>query len=291
MNLEKLKELAEKNELIGVFSGITNADYHAGPGVSNSSQSGLDQSPMHRQHARSNFDSKKKALIEGTILHEYILEPHLIENWIVCSEDITIGTKGYIAQMEKNPGRTIVPEDVKEKLPKIREQIMKLPIMQIAMTDSRGYRELSAWWRCPETGLLCKARPDIFIPELRMIVDLKKTQSAAQHDFARSVADYDYHRQGPYHVDGFNHAMRQSGIKENEMDPGDSVDTWVMVAAEWEEPYGVRAWALGEKSFHLGTAEYRENLEKIAACEQAQEWPGYPLDIGTIEVPGWRFRV
>jgi exodeoxyribonuclease VIII len=70
----------------GVYSNITNADYHGGPGVSNSMLSVLrEKSPMHLKALRSaaNDNEPTTAQAIGTAFHCLVLEPDVFEEQYV----------------------------------------------------------------------------------------------------------------------------------------------------------------------------------------------------------------
>ena len=67
-------------------------------------------------------------------------------------------------------------------------------------------REIAIVWDDPETGLRCKARID-FVSEYdgwTVVGDLKSSINAAPKQWARAVANYGYHRQAAFYLDGCN---------------------------------------------------------------------------------------
>jgi hypothetical protein len=287
MNAAELSEMASAGTLIGVFDGISNDDYHQGPGYSNSSLDGAEQSGQHWEASRRNR-KESKAMLEGTLLHEFCLEPHKVESWVVLPDSFTLLGKDHQAEMSRHPGRRCVPKDVIENLKKIDENLRKLPLWQLCL--SSGFKELAGYAKCPRTGLLRKCKPDVYLPEQKWLVDLKKTQDASEAEFARSCANFNYHRQGAFHVDTFNEATAQSNKRKLGFEGPDVVTAWIAIACEWNEPWGVRAWALDEESLTFGHYEYEKGLDVIAECIRDSSPKGYPTDIGTLRLPGWKLR-
>lgn len=64
----------------GIYDNISNADYHGGPGVSNSGLSLIRKSPLHfraKQLAANDNHESTAAQALGTAFHALMLEPHL----------------------------------------------------------------------------------------------------------------------------------------------------------------------------------------------------------------------
>lgn len=287
MNLETLKTFSDVGNLIGVFDGISNEDYHKGPGYSNSSLDGAEYSGQHWKSAQLNR-KESKAMLEGTLLHEYCLEPHKAEKWLVIDEDIELLDKAHRKHLEQSPGRRVVPKHVWKNIEKIDLNLRQLPLWQLCLAS--GFKELTGYAKCPRTGLLRKCRPDVYLPDQKWLVDLKKTQDASEAEFARSCANFNYHRQGAFHLDTFNEATAQQNKRRLGMDTPDVVTAWIAIACEWTDPWGVRAWALDEESLTFGHYEYEKSLDVIAECVRDSSPKGYPTEIGTLRLPGWKLR-
>jgi len=61
MNLHKLQEMAEKKILVGRFEGISNDDYHSGPGISRSDLEKINKSVAHYLENKKNPSKKRIA--------------------------------------------------------------------------------------------------------------------------------------------------------------------------------------------------------------------------------------
>ncbi len=285
MDLEKLKELAERHSLVGVYDSVKNEHYHAGPGYSKSGCDYVDQSPLHFLK-RSNEPSK--AMTEGTWFHTFMLEPNRVtEEWVISQAGVNWGTQKYEAIQAENPGKSCVPEDVYERFKLMKRSALDLPIVQAAL--EYGFKELSAWAVDPDTGLLVKARPDVFLPAQRFLVDFKTTTDASPKAFSRSCINFGYDKQAGMHLDVFNHAQRQHAKKTLGTDPGDSVDSFIIVAVESGGVHGAAAYALPHEILEIGRHKYQQNLRKLAECHQTGQWDCYPKEIQTLEFPNWAY--
>ncbi len=137
-----------------------------------------------------------------------------------------------------------------------------------------GGPELTMKWTDPETGLICKGRADYFDPSVAMAIDVKSTEDASPHGFARSVANYGYHRQNAFYDDGFEAC-------------GAPLEHFVFIAVEKRAPYLVGLYNLDEADVSLGREWTRRNLDRLAECVERGDYPGYSQEIETLSLPRW----
>jgi hypothetical protein len=142
-----------------------------------------------------------------------------------------------------------------------------------------GRPEQSAFWRDRETGVICRARYDIYPHERdgRVIVpDYKTAVSAAPEAFAKAVNDRGYHQQAPFYLDG----LRALGLA------GDDA-AFVFIVQEKTPPYLVAVYQLDVAALLIGAARNRRALRIFAECTASGRWPGYSNDIETVSLPAW----
>jgi len=104
-------------------------------------------------------------------------------------------------------------------------------------------------------------------------VDLKSTQDASEH-FAKSCANYGYHRQAAMYLDG----LRTLGL---------DAEHFIFVAAEKAPPYAVGVYELDYDAIERGRDLYRADLELLARCMERDEWPAYSPELVTLSLPRW----
>lgn len=287
MNRDALNYMAERRELIGVFDGIKDRDYHGGPAFSRSNlKDSLERSVAHMLHSKAaGDDGHTKDTFLGSCFHTLMLQPERIaDEWVTCEENF--GTKGYDAVAAANPGKTCVPRATWEAIEKMRESVLKVPRV---LEFLKGTPELSAYWY-DDSGLHLKARPDIYHEGLRFLIDLKKTKDASPKAFARSCIDYGYDMQAAMALDGFNRAIRQQTKRKYNQDPGDVVDAFILVAVEDTEPYGVALYALGPDEIAVGRSKIQRAIEQLAGYDPNNRPPAfYPADIQSLSFPGWAY--
>lgn len=141
----------------------------------------------------------------------------------------------------------------------------------------------------PDTGVLCRTRVD-FMPDVAddarvILVDGKTTRSAHPVAFAKSMADYGYHQQGPFYCDvlswlGLDHALPPR---------------FVLVAQEKEPPHLVTIAEPDEQAMWWGRELNRQALDLYRRCTESGVWPGYEADlpadhggIARLSLPGWQ---
>ncbi len=143
-----------------------------------------------------------------------------------------------------------------------------------------GHSEVTCRWRDPQTGLECKARLDKWIPECKIVLDLKSTEDARRDAFRKSCEVYRYDRQ---------EALYRRGCAAVGVD----VEEFVFGAIEKTPPYLCDYYTLKPKSVAEADRENRESMVRLAECLRRNEWPG--LDAGTdeqrqLELRAWRLQ-
>ncbi|EDV5503464.1 exonuclease VIII, partial [Salmonella enterica subsp. enterica] len=97
-------------------------------------------------------------------------------------------------------GRTVLTAEEGRKIELMYQSVMALPLGQW-LVESAGYAESSVYWEDPETGILCRCRPDKIIPEFHWIMDVKTTADIQR--FRTAYYDYRYHVQDAFYSDGY----------------------------------------------------------------------------------------
>lgn len=75
-----------------------------------------------------------------------------------------------------------------------------------------GQPEQVQFWEDERTGLPCKARIDLPVPDERIIVDVKTTSARTQAEFVANCYGYEYDRQAAYYLDGYRRAGGQADL-------------------------------------------------------------------------------
>lgn len=281
----------------GVYSGISNDDYHGGVGVSKSGLDVLARSPLHywAKYLDPNRERKEPtpAMKLGTAIHTAVLEPEQFtaryltvpddaprkptdaqRNAKKPSDDSIAAMTWWDEFNAKAEGREILDADQFAVCQAISQQVRQHPTARKVFAN--GKVELSAYWTDKETGLLCKCRPDLLA--LPLVVDLKSTEDASAEGFAKSAWNFRYWVQAAWYVDGIEQAT------------GQRPDAFVFGAFEKSAPYACAFYFADEAMLEMGRREYRRLLRILADCKAADRWPGYTTDVTPLGVPAWALK-
>jgi hypothetical protein len=100
----------------------------------------------------------------------------------------------------------------------------------------------------------------------RFICDLKTTSNAEPYTFQRGALRYAYHAQCAMYVD----AARDMNL---------DVQHAFVIAVETAAPYAITVHQLTPRMLEEGRKLVRSWIERLRACEEANEWPGYVQSI------------
>lgn len=266
---------------LGIVHDLDIDRYHGGPGISKTGLDRVNRSPAYyyAMSLDTNRPPEKErgGQLEGSLAHCAILEPDEFGKRYAVGPDVSRATKAWkefetfleVGVIGIKPGQY-------ETAMRQAESIRKLP--DIAEALATGAAESSAFWIDPETGVLCRCRPDWAHPvgeSGAILVDVKTYSDASPEEFARQVARKRYHVQDRFYSDGYSIAAKRDVL------------AFIFVAVETEWPYAASAVMLNEQSRYQGAVEYRRNLDTYAACLKSNEWPGYSAGIETVSMPAW----
>lgn len=257
----------------GIYADISNHDYHSGPGISKSQLDLVARAPALLEWSKQAPRLPDSgALTLGDAAHALILEPErfAMEYMIAPNVDkrTNDGKARWAAAMTEAGNRTLLSQDDGEKLSMMRESVMAHPEAR-RLIEAAGEVEHSIYWEDPETGVLCRCRPDKIVGGF--LVDLKTTSDI--DNFGKSVANYRYHVQDAFYSEGYR---RTRG------DFGGFLFLAVSSVASLGR-YPVRLVMLDEDASAKGAELFRRDLNMINECQQSGEWPG----VETISLPAW----
>lgn len=262
---------------LGLVSGLPNAKYHAAPGVSKSGLDRLARSPAHYLAYLREDRRETPALRTGRLLHSAILEPDSLALAIGpdCGKKSKEDKATWADFNAKNVGCEIVTTDEAEQIRRMRDAVYTHAAAR-RLLFAPGVAEVSGWWFNQTTGELCRCRPD-YLRQNGIVVDLKTTDDAGP-DFKRSCANYFYHKQAAFYMDGV------AAIT------GEAPAGFVLLAVEKSPPYAVACYQLAPVDIELGRALYQRDLMTLAECKISRQWPAYSEKIETLSLPGWAMQ-
>lgn len=298
----------------GLFYGVDIADYHRAAGISKTGLDHINKSPAsyyahHLDPARPP-EKERAGQLEGNLAHCAILEPDQFDaRYVVLPEDAprkptaaqwaakapSADSKAAMEWWQQfsaaNHSRTVITADQHAVAMAQAASVRKIP--DVAAALSVGRPEVTAVWTDPETGVLCRCRPDWVHdcgPSGVVLLDIKTYSDASPDEFRRQVARKRYHVQNAFYADGYAQAS------------GRRVLGFVFVAVETEWPFFASATLLTSDRTELtesgplfvggaieqGRREYQRNLATYKHCTDFNEWPGFP-EIQTIDLPAWAY--
>lgn len=276
--LKEIIELHVRRELVGVFN-LSNNDYHAAPGLSKSALDNIAESPKYYRHKLNNPSGWTKDLIIGSAYHCQLLEDEPFSDLFYLSktqpQDPKLDEKGRLPLSEAN----------NELILQMRKEFYA---HKNAPRLIQGYRELSFFWTDPQTGILCKCKPDCVLKS-GMIVDLKTAADVSESSLSKAIFERRYNVQGAFFIDGVKAALAQAGQDLGlEKEP----DTFILCAQEKKDAFDIICRPVGPNTIVQGEELYRKDLETYVKCVQSDMWPGKagPADFIEIESPIWSFR-
>jgi hypothetical protein len=243
----------------GIHAGVSEDVYHRKVlGLANKSSLDLVLRAPAAYRAwvdNADEDTTTPAMVFGKDFHCALLEP-----------------ERYAAQPPPKTAKARADADtIARMVEAVRRHPLAGPVVE------RGRAELTARWADPQHGLECKARGDIWLAEIGTLVDVKTCSDASPDGFARSVANYHYHRQEAFYRDGWG-ALDAP------------VEHFRFIAIEKTPPYLIGFYALDEAAVVVGRRQVRRALGLLAQCIERDEWPGLPDFSQEISLPRWAER-
>lgn len=268
---------SEKKEIKPGIYDLSNEQYHSPIGISRSAIMEFKKSPFHYWHKYINPDYVKKpstpAQQFGSAVHTYILEPKKFSEEYFVAEtnphhgNSTLGKEFKAQQILKAGSKIVLSAEDFVEIKAMRASVYNNQKCKGVLTQARY--EKSIFWIDKDTGLLCKARPDIWHD--KFIVDLKTAATAQMRQYTNAFFEYGYHIQN---------AMIQEGIREN---TGQTITHFLNLVIEKDEPYAPATYPIKELVIELGLQEFKHYLKEIKNCMETNVWPSY--ESKTIIVP------
>lgn len=215
-----------------------------------------------------------------------------------AAHKLVLGAGPDVEVVEANSWRTKAAQEKREaaylagKVPLLEDEwgqvidmaqaIRQHPFAAAIFDPSRGAPEQVLVWQDNDTGVWRRAMVD-FLPTAQegrrlIVADYKTTYNASPASLARSVANYGYHQQAPWYLDG----VTALGL--------DEAPAFVFVAQEKTAPYLVTVFQLDENALRIGRDLNRRALEIYRDCVTADVWPSYSADVEVIALPRWAER-
>lgn len=268
------------------IDGLSNEEYHGGPGLSVSGAKRILQSPFHYHELAKPHDAPPKAptpsMVNGTLVHCALLEPGCFDlRYRVGPEGVDKRTKGWreYAESAAAAGAEVITSVQRDAAMRQAEALRQLPAVADLLRE--GVAEQSVYWRDHAHGLLLKCRPDWRSPVAHgrgaVLLDVKTAVDASPDGFAKACANFGYFMQDPWYCEGVATAL---GIEVHGM---------VFAVVENEYPHACAAYMLSDEARELGRDRIARARARYLECVKSGTWPSYPTQIQVIDLPRWAY--
>jgi exodeoxyribonuclease VIII len=257
---------------LGVFD-YTNEQYHASEGLSRSSLWTFKQLPYKFWYEKLSGQYEppgdKEAFVLGDVVHAMVLEPSTFNDRYMVMPNIDKRTKSgkelYAEVMIEAAGKTLVKPETMQLAQDMANALMSNNTVCDLLRDAK--MEKSIYWKHEPTGLICKARPDIW--QGRIVSDLKTTIDAGFRGFQMSAYKYGYFLQC---------AMIYEALKSI----GEPFHNYVNICVEKTKPHALGLYMVDDAALQFGIDQYHYLMESIYKCYETNVWPDYGIQKLTI---------
>ena len=262
---------------------MENDAYHAHPAISKSGLDLIARSPLHywaRYLDPNRVPTEPTAAMRlGTAVHTHVLE---LDQWqqryITAPEGIDrrykVGKEAWAAFEAQSEGRTVISREDVDLVMAMGRSVFGHPAAAMLL-GLPGKAETTHMWTDAATGLQCKCRPDWLTDDGLLMVDVKTTEDASPRGFSRSIAEWRYHVQAAWYLDGIEQAT------------GTRPEQFIFICVEKKAPFACAVYAADAEMIAAGAQTAARDLEVLATCKAADAWPGYSNQIEPISLPAW----
>lgn len=259
----------------GIFYDMPASTYHAIEAMSNGGAEKILRSPAHYRLTRATQNAPTEAMEFGTAVHTGVLEPDKFQQRVVMLPEVNKRTNAgkalYAEFLLQNPGCIVLSADDFDRCRRTIDAVRAHPGAKTLLDGART--EVSLFWKDARYGVPCKCRWDASNHD--GVIDLKTTQDASPEAFARSIANFGYHRQSAHYMSGGEHVLNATPR------------FFAIIAAESAEPHGVACYVLPGNAVLAGQHLMNKALVRYRDALAAGAWPGYPDTIEQITLPKW----
>ena len=232
----------------------------------------LLRSPAHYKNPTR---IESPAMAFGTLVHTFVLEPHVAEARYRTRADVDGRTKegkavrDWEASLAAQQGIQFVGRadyDAATSIASaVRTHLGCVSIMSGGLAEVScildGFRDINV-----------RIRPDYLTD--KHIVDLKTCVDARSDAFSRSIMTFGYAIQASWYCDI---AQALDGQKRD----------FYWVAVEKEAPFAVAVYKASDAMLSYGRREYLKAIELYKECASLDLWPAYSQQVQTLELPAW----
>ncbi|MBE5485495.1 hypothetical protein E3G42_003825 [Mycobacteroides abscessus] len=275
----------------GLYAGIPDEVYHADrTSLSSSGARALlaPSSPEIFHYQQRQPPEPKPQYDFGHVAHKFVLG----EGADICELDPAVHGLNKDGSPAKSPTATAMWQAAAEEARKAGQipmhiaEVAKAKAMAARVHEhplagpllADGTPELSGYWHDRETGVRLRFRPD-WLPNpgrgRLIVVDYKTSSSAYPGHFAKAAAEYGYHQQAPWYLDG----LAACEIADDA--------AFLFVVQSKTAPYPITVVELKPEDIDLGRRRNRKAIDLYAQCVADDHWPGYGDHVHSVSLPSY----
>jgi len=208
------------------------------------------------------LDEDTSAMSKGTALHAALLEPDLFASSFVIGPEVARNTKEWKAFAAQHPGRELFKPSEMQDIIGMRDALWSDPYCAKAI-KACDERELTIIWTDKETGVLCKARIDLYSTRSAMLLDVKTTGDLSRFD--KTAFDQGYDIQ----IAHYCNALAAVGL---------TAKTAGFLCSEQSAPWLPDIYQPSGEMLAGGFDLIARAMPLVLQCHMSGRWPGYRTD-------------
>ena len=237
---------------------------------------------LHYRYWSEHQTPVNDAMRKGDAVHAAVFEPdRFLTDFVAWTRRTKSGKmaprtgKAWLEFTAEHEGKTVLTIEQMERATLIGDAVRANSVARELLDDPKGMAEQPLVWE-DDSGLLCKGKPDWVAPTMGDVDDLKVLgRGVSAWSFANTMQRMGYYLQVAFYRRGYHHLH---GV---ELTPA-------FICVEETPPNDVAVHELGEQSLEVADQELDELLERVAQCQETNEWPGQYPRRNIIDLPKWR---
>jgi hypothetical protein len=260
-----------------------NDSYHADTSrISNSMLSVLKKSPqefLQRFFTNTMDNDQSESMLLGEMVHCLALEPTEFNDRFAIARKVDRRTKegkeDWAAFVAESEGKTVVDREMYITACECVESLSCHDVAKHYLVDvPRGAiieQRIDFRW----LDVDCKCKPDMVLPELGLIIDVKTTRDASPASFNRSIGDLGYARQAAF----YKLACREKYGEDFRFQ---------FFCVKTSAPYESAVYELDDASIAVGFDEVEQLLTEYKSRVASDNWiANWSSGVVNLSLPRW----
>jgi len=265
----------------GINLGVPIEEYLAFDAMDASGLLAFRRSPAKYLWDKTHPETPTPAMIFGSALHAYVLEPRKFSVTYSPMPDGDGRTKHIKDAKASILAEGKIPLSVPdfEAIELMGSNVLSHPAAGQMIFDKESLIESSITWHQETvTTPWLKCRPDLLNVKGRYILELKTAASAQPDQFRSVIYNLGYHVSAAMRV----HSLLSLGIVD--------IQNYYLCVVEKTPPYEVVLYDLSGRAIAEGGKEFLMALNVYRSCDRRGIFPGYPEETQAIDLPDWYYR-